>query len=108
MNSWWSTGQLQPGGGEEVGGREPNLITRVIVDCTSSEAVAVQYADFLGAGFHVVTPEQEGQHRVAAGLHYKALRRTCPPDRRKFLYERPTRARGLPVIENPQNLIKGR
>ena len=35
---------------------EYHLLNPVIVDCTSSQAVADQYADFLSNGFHVVTP----------------------------------------------------
>ena len=71
--------------------------------CTSSEAVAVQYADFLGAGFHVVTPNKKAN--TGSLDYYKALRRTARQTRRKFLYETNVGA-GLPVIENLQNLIK--
>ncbi|MDN5970816.1 MAG: bifunctional aspartate kinase/homoserine dehydrogenase I, partial [Enterobacterales bacterium] len=38
---------------------EYHLLNPVIVDCTSSQAVADQYADFLGNGFHVVTPNKK-------------------------------------------------
>ncbi|MGY4024450.1 bifunctional aspartate kinase/homoserine dehydrogenase I [Aeromonas rivuli] len=82
---------------------ESHLINPVIVDCTSSEAVAVQYADFLAAGFHVVTPNKKAN--TGSLDYYKALRRTARQTRRKFLYETNVGA-GLPVIENLQNLIK--
>lgn len=38
---------------------EYHLLNPVIVDCTSSQAVADQYADFLSNGFHVVTPNKK-------------------------------------------------
>ncbi|ENY72663.1 bifunctional aspartate kinase/homoserine dehydrogenase I [Aeromonas diversa] len=82
---------------------ESHIINPVIVDCTSSEAVAAQYADFLAAGFHVVTPNKKAN--TGSMDYYKALRRTAQQTRRKFLYETNVGA-GLPVIENLQNLIK--
>ncbi len=36
-----------------------HIINPVLVDCTSSEDIANQYADFLAAGFHVVTPNKK-------------------------------------------------
>jgi aspartokinase/homoserine dehydrogenase 1 len=39
--------------------KEYHLLNPVIVDCTSSQAVADQYADFLREGFHVVTPNKK-------------------------------------------------
>lgn len=78
--------------------KEYHLLNPVIVDCTSSQAVADQYADFLREGFHVVTPNKKAntssmdyyhQLRYAAenrgvnssmtptlGLDYRLLR-TC-------------------------------
>ncbi len=47
--------------------KEYHLLNPVIVDCTSSQAVADQYADFLREGFHVVTPNKKGQY-LFAGL----------------------------------------
>lgn len=82
---------------------ESHIINPVIVDCTSSDDVAAQYADFLAAGFHVVTPNKKAN--TGSMEFYKALRRTAQQTRRKFLYETNVGA-GLPVIENLQNLIK--
>ncbi|MGL5284689.1 MAG: bifunctional aspartate kinase/homoserine dehydrogenase I, partial [Aeromonas sp.] len=82
---------------------ESHIINPVIVDCTSSDDVAAQYADFLAAGFHVVTPTKKAN--TGSMEFYKALRRTAQQTRRKFLYETNVGA-GLPVIENLQNLIK--
>ena len=81
---------------------ESHLINPVIVDCTSSEAVAVQYADFLAAGFHVVTPNKKAN--TGSLDYYKALRRTARQTRRKFLYETNVGA-GLPVIDNLKKLL---
>lgn len=82
---------------------DSHLINPVIVDCTSDETVANQYADFLAAGFHVVTPNKKANTSSIA--YYRELRRTALLTRRKFLYETNVGA-GLPVIENLQNLIK--
>ncbi|MFC3914984.1 bifunctional aspartate kinase/homoserine dehydrogenase I [Pseudaeromonas sharmana] len=82
---------------------DSHLINPVIVDCTSDENVASQYADFLAAGFHVVTPNKKANTSSIA--YYRELRKTALLTRRKFLYETNVGA-GLPVIENLQNLIK--
>ncbi len=82
---------------------DSHLINPVIVDCTSDENVANQYADFLAAGFHVVTPNKKANTSSIA--YYRELRKTALLTRRKFLYETNVGA-GLPVIENLQNLIK--
>ncbi|MBL1378575.1 bifunctional aspartate kinase/homoserine dehydrogenase I [Zobellella iuensis] len=82
---------------------DSHLINPVLVDCTSSEGVADQYADFLAAGFHVVTPNKKAN--TASLDYYRELRRTAQATRRKFLYETNVGA-GLPVIENLQNLIR--
>lgn len=82
---------------------DSHLINPVIVDCTSDESVANQYADFLAAGFHVVTPNKKAN--TSSMAYYRELRKTAQLTRRKFLYETNVGA-GLPVIENLQNLIK--
>ena len=82
---------------------ESHLINPVIVDCTSDETISSQYADFLAAGFHVVTPNKKAN--TSSIQYYRELRRTAQATRRKFLYETNVGA-GLPVIENLQNLIK--
>ncbi|WP_321407090.1 bifunctional aspartate kinase/homoserine dehydrogenase I [Tolumonas auensis] len=82
---------------------DSHLINPVIVDCTSDETISGQYADFLAAGFHVVTPNKKAN--TSSIQYYRELRRTAQATRRKFLYETNVGA-GLPVIENLQNLIK--
>ncbi|WP_114766128.1 bifunctional aspartate kinase/homoserine dehydrogenase I [Vibrio rhodolitus] len=79
-----------------------HIINPVLVDCTSSEAIAEQYADFLAAGFHVVTPNKKAN--TASMAYYHQLRNVARSSRRKLMYETTVGA-GLPVIENLQNLI---
>ncbi|MFB1094299.1 bifunctional aspartate kinase/homoserine dehydrogenase I [Vibrio diabolicus] len=79
-----------------------HIINPVLVDCTSSEDIAKQYADFLTAGFHVVTPNKKAN--TASMAYYHQLRDVARSSRRKLMYETTVGA-GLPVIENLQNLI---
>ncbi len=79
-----------------------SLVNPVIVDCTSNESVAAQYADFMLAGFHVVTPNKKANTRELA--YYRKLRATAQQTNRQFLYETTVGA-GLPVIDNLQKLI---
>ncbi|MCW8332219.1 bifunctional aspartate kinase/homoserine dehydrogenase I [Vibrio paucivorans] len=79
-----------------------HIINPVLVDCTSSESIANQYADFLAAGFHVVTPNKKAN--TASMSYYHQLREVARSSRRKLMYETTVGA-GLPVIENLQNLI---
>ncbi|WP_029236074.1 bifunctional aspartate kinase/homoserine dehydrogenase I [Vibrio coralliilyticus] len=79
-----------------------HIINPVLVDCTSSESIANQYADFLAAGFHVVTPNKKAN--TASMTYYHQLRDIARSSRRKLMYETTVGA-GLPVIENLQNLI---
>lgn len=79
-----------------------HIINPVLVDCTSSESIANQYADFLAAGFHVVTPNKKAN--TASMAYYHQLRDVARNSRRKLMYETTVGA-GLPVIENLQNLI---
>ena len=79
-----------------------HIINPVLVDCTSSEKIAEQYADFLAAGFHVVTPNKKAN--TSSMAYYHQLRDVARSSRRKLMYETTVGA-GLPVIENLQNLI---
>ncbi len=79
-----------------------HIINPVLVDCTSSEEIAKQYADFLAAGFHVVTPNKKAN--TSSMAYYHQLRDVARSSRRKLMYETTVGA-GLPVIENLQNLI---
>jgi aspartokinase/homoserine dehydrogenase 1 len=79
-----------------------HIINPILIDCTSSEEIASQYADFLQAGFHVITPNKKAN--TASMAYYQQLREVARRFRRKLLYETTVGA-GLPVIENLQNLI---
>ncbi|XNM69748.1 hypothetical protein ACLK1Y_00020 [Escherichia coli] len=82
--------------------KEYHLLNPVIVDCTSSQAVADQYADFLREGFHVVTPNKKAN--TSSMDYYHQLRHAAGLSRRNFLYDTNVGA-GLPVIEDLQNLL---
>ncbi len=68
---------------------------RVIVDCTSSEARALQYAKFIREGFHIVTPNKKAGSGPYS--YYSELMAESKRTGRKFLYETTVGA-GLPVI----------
>ncbi|SFC04330.1 Aspartokinase I/homoserine dehydrogenase I [Pragia fontium] len=82
--------------------KEYHLLNPVIVDCTSSQEVASQYADFLADGFHVITPNKKAN--TGSMNYYHQLRQAASVGNRKFLYDTNVGA-GLPVIENLQNLL---
>lgn len=82
--------------------QENHLTNPVLIDCTSAEAVAMQYADFLAAGFHVVTPNKKAN--TASLAYYRQLRQVAQQHRRRFLYETTVGA-GLPVIDTLQVLL---
>lgn len=82
--------------------KEFHLLNPVIVDCTSSQGVASQYADFLADGFHVITPNKKAN--TGSMNYYHQLRQAASVGNRKFLYDTNVGA-GLPVIENLQNLL---
>ncbi len=79
-----------------------HLINPVIIDCTSNEAIAAQYVDYLNAGFHVITPNKKAN--TSSMAFYHQLRDAAQENKRRFLYETNVGA-GLPVIDTLQNLI---
>lgn len=82
--------------------KEYTLVNPVIVDCTSSQIVADQYANFFTGGFHVVTPNKKAN--TSSWTYYQQMRAAAAKSCRKFLYDTNVGA-GLPVIENLQNLL---
>jgi len=82
--------------------RRNHIINPVVIDCTSDQGIAEQYADYLAAGFHVITPNKKAN--TASMAYYQQLRRAARSTRRKFMYDTTVGA-GLPVIENLQNLM---
>ncbi|PHM23635.1 bifunctional aspartate kinase/homoserine dehydrogenase I [Xenorhabdus ehlersii] len=82
--------------------KEYHLLNPVIVDCTSNQSIAEQYASFLSDGFNVVTPNKKANTLSMA--YYRQIRQAAEKSKRKFLYDTNVGA-GLPVIENLQNLL---
>lgn len=82
--------------------QDNHLTNPVLIDCTSAQAIADQYVDYLAAGFHVVTPNKKAN--TGAMDYYRALRGTAQTHRRRFLYETTVGA-GLPVIDTLQGLF---
>ena len=81
---------------------EAHLNNPVIIDCTSSEDISLQYKDFLEHGFHVVTANKKAN--TSGYDYYQSLREVAKSKQRRFLYETNVGA-GLPVIDNLQSLI---
>lgn len=75
----------------------------VIVDCTASGDVAKQYANWLAAGVHVVTPNK--QANTATFEYYRTLRRHMREQQTHFLYETTVGA-GLPIIQTLRDLAE--
>ena len=76
----------------------------VLVDCTTSEALALRYPDLLAAGFHVVTANKKANSGTLA--HYRAIREAQHRYQRRFLYETNVGA-GLPVLGPLRDLMAG-
>jgi aspartokinase/homoserine dehydrogenase 1 len=73
----------------------------VLIDCTSSDAVARRYPDWLAAGIHVVTPNKRAG---SADLRfYERLRQARQDGGSHFLYEATVGA-GLPIIQTVRDL----
>lgn len=83
--------------------RDNHLINPVLVDVTSNETLALDYAKYLAEGFHVVTPNKKAN--TDSWQYYQEMRSAAQSTNRRFLYETTVGA-GLPVIDTLQNLIK--
>jgi aspartokinase/homoserine dehydrogenase 1 len=75
----------------------------VFVDATASSEVADRYADLLGNGIAVVTPNKLANTRDQA--YYERLRRLARDRNLPFLYETTVGA-ALPIIQVVQNLVR--
>jgi aspartokinase/homoserine dehydrogenase 1 len=79
------------------------LLSPTIIDCSTNEALAMEYVRFLEGGFNVVAANKKAN---TAGLdYYRQLREASARNYRKFLYETNVGA-GLPVIDTLQALIR--
>jgi bifunctional aspartokinase / homoserine dehydrogenase 1 len=75
----------------------------VLIDCTASQSVADRYAEWLGRGIHVITPNKRA-HSGPIG-YYQELKRLSRSSRTHFLYEATVGA-GLPVIQTLKDLVE--
>ncbi len=82
--------------------KDNHLLNPVIVDATSNDAIAMSYADYLDANYHVVTANKKAN--TTSMDFYKKIRSSAQKNNRRFLYETNVAA-GLPVIDNLQNLL---
>ncbi|CAM3768875.1 bifunctional aspartate kinase/homoserine dehydrogenase I [Rheinheimera salexigens] len=82
--------------------QQQHLTNPVLIDCTSSEQISKLYADFIQAGFHIVTPNKKAN--TASFAYYQQLRQLAQQHRRRFLYETTVGA-GLPIIDTLQGLL---
>jgi aspartokinase/homoserine dehydrogenase 1 len=73
----------------------------VVVDCTSSADVAGQYAEWLGRGIHLVTPNKKANSGAMA--YYHAIHEAKRAAGTHYLYEATVGA-GLPVIQTLRDL----
>jgi aspartokinase/homoserine dehydrogenase 1 len=75
----------------------------VLIDCTASQQVADRYAEWLGRGIHVITPNKRAHSGPIA--YYQELRRVSRTAHTHFLYEATVGA-GLPVIKTLKDLVE--
>ena len=75
----------------------------VLIDCTASQEVADRYADWLGRGIHVITPNKRAHSGPIA--YYQELKRVSRAAHTHFLYEATVGA-GLPVIQTLKDLVE--
>jgi len=75
----------------------------VLIDCTSSPAVAARYERWLRRGIHVVTPNKKAS--TAPLDAYRALQEARRSASARYLYETTVGA-GLPIIQTLNNLIE--
>src|SRR5690606_18172340 len=83
--------------------RSAHLTNPVIIDCTSNQAIAMNYLDYLEANFHVVTANKKANTESLA--YYRKMQQMAAKRQRRYLYETDVGA-GLPVIDNLQSLLR--
>ncbi|HEX7186459.1 MAG TPA: bifunctional aspartate kinase/homoserine dehydrogenase I [Thermoanaerobaculia bacterium] len=84
--------------------RERRPTQPVLIDCTSSGELALEYPRLMTAGFHVVTASKKANSGPMD--LYRAVRKAASLHRRRFRYETNVGA-GLPVIDTVRNLVAG-
>jgi aspartokinase/homoserine dehydrogenase 1 len=83
--------------------KQLGLLNPTIIDCTSDEGLANQYAYFLSNGFNVVAANKKAN--TSSTAYYREMRVIAARHFRKFMYETNVGA-GLPVIDTLQSLIR--
>ena len=79
------------------------LLSPTIVDCTTDEGLAGEYARFLNNGFNIVAANKKANTKNYS--YYLEMREAATRNFRKFLYETNVAA-GLPFIDTLQGLIR--
>lgn len=83
--------------------KQLGLLNPTIIDCTSDEKLARQYANFLANGFNVVAANKKAN--TADIAYYRQMRAAASRHHRKFMYETNVGA-GLPILDTLQSLIR--
>jgi len=83
--------------------KQLGLLNPTIIDCTSDEALAAEYANFLANGFNVVAANKKAN--TTSMEYYREMRVVAARHFRKFMYETNVGA-GLPVIDTLQSLMR--
>lgn len=83
--------------------KQLGLLNPTIIDCSTNEALAKEYANFLANGFNVVAANKKANTDSMA--YYREMRVTAARHFRKFMYETNVGA-GLPFIDTLQSLIR--
>lgn len=78
----------------------------VFIDCTSSQAVADQYPDWLSAGIHVITPNKKAfSGDLNLYQQIKALSSVGANDKKPLVYHESTVGAGLPILQTICGLL---
>ena len=83
--------------------KQLGLLNPTIIDCSTNEALAKEYTNFLANGFNVVAANKKANTLSMA--YYREMRATASRHFRKFMYETNVGA-GLPFIDTLQSLIR--
>ncbi len=75
----------------------------VIIDCTSADAIAMSYLQWIQRGIHIITPNKKGG--TSPLEYYKQLMESSRQKQKHFLYETTVGA-GLPIIGTLKDLIQ--
>jgi len=75
----------------------------VLVDCTASESIAGNYAQWLAAGIHIVTPNKKANSADFA--YYRRLQSARRSGGSHYLYEATVGA-GLPIVQTLRDLYQ--